>query len=63
MNEEIREPKEFNTEDEESNGSSRSPGVTDRGLISREKLPNKNNPSEPSKDSKTVEPNPNNKTV
>ncbi|MBW4668805.1 MAG: hypothetical protein KME60_15615 [Cyanomargarita calcarea GSE-NOS-MK-12-04C] len=48
MNEKVREPNKPNTEDQESNDSSRSPGVTDRGLISH----NKDNTKEASKDSK-----------
>jgi hypothetical protein len=46
MNEKVREPNKPNTEDQESNDSSRSPGVTDRGLISH----NQDNKKEASKD-------------
>jgi len=50
MNETVREPNKPNTEEQESNESSRSPGVTDRGLISQENPSNKNNPKEAKKD-------------
>ena len=43
MNKKLPEPNKPNTEKQESNDSSRSPGVTDRGLIS----------DKASKDSKT----------
>ncbi|MBA3922154.1 MAG: hypothetical protein H0X31_10825 [Nostocaceae cyanobacterium] len=46
MNEKVREPNKPNTEEQESNESSRSPGVTDRDLISQENPSNKNNTKE-----------------
>ncbi len=58
MNEEIKELKTPNIEDQESDESSRSPGVTDRGLTSSENLSSKKNITEPSKNIKTDEPIP-----
>lgn len=49
MNKKVPEPNKPNAEDQESNDSSRSPGVTDRGLISQENLSNKDNTKEASK--------------
>lgn len=50
MNEAVREPNKPNTKEQESNESSRSPGVTDRDLIRQENPSNKNNPKEAKKD-------------
>lgn len=52
MNEKIREPNKHSTEDQESSNS-RSPGVTDRGLINAENLSNNEDTNQPHKDSKT----------
>jgi hypothetical protein len=56
MNKKVREPNEPNAEDQESNDSSRSPGVTDRGLSSQENPSNKDNTKEASKINVTSQP-------
>ncbi len=50
MNEKVREPNKPNTEEQESHESSRSPGVTDRGLIRPENRSNTDNKKEANKD-------------